>query len=288
MQPMTTGLLEQLVLAKQYFDPAGLIVAVADGMPVGFVHAGFGPTDDEKAVSTDFGTTHLLMLDGAHRQPAVADNLLHEAERYLGGRGAKVLYAGGIRPLSGFYLGLYGGSELPGVLVSDTVLGESCRRNHYREVDRVVIWQRELSSFRPPVTRAQRQLRRELTLREEVSPPAGSWWTALTTGAFDRVRFTLTGSGAEPAAEVWTWDIEPLSIGWGVATVGLVDLHVTGARRRQGLATFLLSEVFAKLTSRGVQRVEAQTMQSNEAALALYKSLVFEKVDEGIVFRKEA
>jgi ribosomal protein S18 acetylase RimI-like enzyme len=67
-----------------------------------------------------------------------------------------------------------------------------------------------------------------------------------------------------------------------------VDLHVATARRRQGLATFLLSEAFAKLANRGVLRVEAQTMQTNEAALALYKSLGFEKVDEGVVFRKEA
>jgi ribosomal protein S18 acetylase RimI-like enzyme len=289
MQPITTGLFEQMVLAKQHFDPAGLIVALAEEQPVGFVHAGFGPSDDERSLSTELGTTQLLILNAEHRQPELADALLQVAERYLRGRGATVIYAGGIRPLNGFYLGLYGGSELPGVLVSDAAFSQACRRGNYREIDRVVIWQRELTSFRAPVTRTQRQLRREFSIREEVSPPAENWWSAMTIGAFDRLRFSLAGSaGGDALAEVWFWDIEPLSTGWGIATAGLVDLHVATARRRQGLATFLLSEAFAKLANRGVLRVEAQTMQTNEAALALYKNLGFEKVDEGVVFRKQA
>ena len=42
MQPVTANLLEQLVFSKPYFDPAGLIIALVDNVPVGFVHAGFG------------------------------------------------------------------------------------------------------------------------------------------------------------------------------------------------------------------------------------------------------
>ena len=47
-----------------------------------------------------------------------------------------MIYAGGIRPLNGFYLGLYGGSELPGILASDPVLNDRPLRNGYREIDR--------------------------------------------------------------------------------------------------------------------------------------------------------
>jgi GNAT superfamily N-acetyltransferase len=289
MQPMSAGLLEEFVTSKQFFDPAGLIVVVHDGAPVGFVHAGFGPSDDEKTLSTDLGATYLLMLRDDHRQEALADELLARAEAYLRDRGSKVLYAGGIRPLNAFYLGLYGGSELPGVLVGDPVLSDVCQRSGYREIDRVVILQRDLSNFRPPITRTQRLLRRETAVREEPNPVARSWWVASTTGVFDQLRFSLElAAGGAPLAEVSFWDIEPLSTGWGVATSGMHDLQVTSARRRQGLATYLLSEVFTRLTSRGIVRVEAQTMQTNTTAIALYKNLGFEQVDEGVVFRKES
>ena len=58
------------------------------------------------------------------------------------------------------------------------------------------------------------------------------------------------------------------------------------ATRRQGLATHLLGESFQRLRTQGIVRVGAQTMQANEPALALYAKLGFNKVDEGVVFRK--
>ena len=90
-------------------------MALRDGTPVGFVHAGFGPNDEGTALSTDIGTTYLLMLARmAPNDPRWPTNCSPAREAYLRERGAKVIYAGGIRPLNGFYLGLYGGSELAG------------------------------------------------------------------------------------------------------------------------------------------------------------------------------
>lgn len=287
MQPVSAALLEQLVFSKPYFDPEGLIVSLADNVPVGFVHAGFGANDEGTALSTEFGTTYQLMLRADQRHDALADELLARAEGYLRDRGAQVLYAGGIRPLNAFYLGLYGGSELPGVLVSDPVLGPTCVRNGYREIDRVVVLQLELAGYRPPISREQRALRREVSCQEVYSPPVTSWWEACTTGAFERIRFSIQQPGRfEPLSDVWFWDVEPLSACWGVPTAGMFDLHVPHERRRSGLATFLLSESFERLRNRGVVLVEAQTMQQNLPAIALYKKLGFAKVDEGVVYRK--
>ena len=107
-------------------------------------------------------------------------------------------------------------------------------------------------------------------------------------GEFERLRFSLSSSSsAQPLADVGFWDIEPLSTRWGVSTAGMFDLSVAGERRRQGLATFLLGETFERLRSRGVVHVEAQTMQHNQPAIALYEKLGFTKVDEGVVYRKE-
>ena len=107
---------EQLVFSKPYFDCAGLILAFDDGRPVGFAHAGFGPNENDSGISTDLGTTCLMMLEPGCSEAEVSAGLLERSEDYLRGRGAKVLYGGGMSPLNPFYLGLYGGSELPGVL----------------------------------------------------------------------------------------------------------------------------------------------------------------------------
>jgi GNAT superfamily N-acetyltransferase len=288
MQPVTSAVLEQLIFAKPYFDPAGLIVALHANEVVGFAHAGFGANEELSALDTDSGTTYQLMLRADHRHNDLADQLLAQSEIYLRERGAQVIYAGGIRPMNAFYLGLYGGSELPGVLLTDPVFGGACLRDGYREIDRVNVLQLALASFRPPITRDQRQLRRDTVCQEIYSPPARSWWESVTVGDFERLRFTLSPTaGGQPLAGVDFWDIEPLSTCWGAATAGMLDLQVTGARRRKGLATFLLGEAFTRLHNRGIVHVEAQTMQQNQPALSLYAKLGFNKVDEGVVYRKE-
>ncbi len=289
IQPVSPTLLDQFVFSKPYFDPAGLILATEGGQAMGFVHAGFGPNETQTEIETEIGTTYQLMLRSGARHETLADELLSRAEAYLRGRGTKVIYAGGIRPLNGFYLGLYGGSELPGVLASDPVFNTVTVRNGYREIDKVTVLQLELAAYRQPFTRPQRQLRREMTFSEVYDPPATSWWDAVTTAGFERLQFILQKAGSnEPLASVWFWNIEPLSSSWGVPTAGMFDLEVCSDRRRQGLATFLLGEALERLKNRGVVRVEAQTMRENTAALALYNKLGFTRVAEGTVYRKES
>ena len=111
MQPATPSLFEQLIYSRPYFDPAGLIIALFNDLPVGFAHAGFGANEDETAVSYDIGTTYQLVIRSDHHDGPLARELLAQSENYLRERGAKVIYAGGIRPLNAFYLGLYGGNE---------------------------------------------------------------------------------------------------------------------------------------------------------------------------------
>src|SRR5262249_22259395 len=119
VQPMTTTLLERMVLSKPYFDPAGVTLAMADNRAVGFAHAAFGPSDDESAVSYDLGASILTIVSPRPDEATIAAELIARSEAYLRRLGAKVIYGGGIRPLNAFYVGLYGGSELPGILDSD-------------------------------------------------------------------------------------------------------------------------------------------------------------------------
>ena len=104
-------------------------------------------------------------------QSQIARGLLEQCESYLRGRGARVLHGGGVQPRSPFYLGLYGGSELPGVLESDGVALELYRSHGYRQVDRTQLFRHRLGDFRPPVDRDQIQFRRRLIVEDgEVLP----------------------------------------------------------------------------------------------------------------------
>ena len=173
---VTTSLLEQLVFAKLYFDYEGLVLAFDDGRPVGFAHAGFGPNEAEDGVSTELGTTCLVLVRPDCDEPRVAEGLIEQCERYLRARGTKVLYGGAIRPLNPFYLGLYGGSELPGELESDTVAEEAFRSRGYKPIDQVLVFRRELAGFHPPIDRRQMQVRRQMIVEEIIDPPTPSWW----------------------------------------------------------------------------------------------------------------
>ena len=108
--------LEYCVFSKPYFDPAGLILAEEDGNCLGFGHGGFGPDAAGVGLSTQAGVVCLIGVQPAQRRRGIGRQLLERCEAYLRGRGARTLFAGQHPPLSPFYHGLYGGSELPGFL----------------------------------------------------------------------------------------------------------------------------------------------------------------------------
>jgi ribosomal protein S18 acetylase RimI-like enzyme len=287
-QPVSVELFEQAVLAKPYFENAGLILAIDDDAAVGFVHAGFGPTDDCAGLDHRFGVTSLLLVRPSHRETEVGRELLTRSENYLRARGAEVLYGGGIRPLAPFYLGLYGGSELPGVLASDEFGNSLYRGAGYREIDRAIIHQRELGGFRPPVDRLQMQIRRTSVIEETLDAAPRSWWEACALESFQVICFDLIEcNGTRPVASARFWLMETFAAGWGVQAAGLYNLEVVAERRRHGLALFLVADAFRRLGAQGIAMIEVQTMAANMAARALYRKLGFCEVDQGIAYRKE-
>src|SRR5262249_40513947 len=64
-------LLEHCLFAKQYFDPAGLLIAEDEGKPVGFAHAGFGPNAAETALSHEVGIICAIAVRPSHRRQKV-------------------------------------------------------------------------------------------------------------------------------------------------------------------------------------------------------------------------
>lgn len=289
IESVSPDLFEQLVFAKPYFDYKGLILAREDARPVGFAHAAFGPNQAEDRISTELGVTCLVLVRPDCPQARVAAGLLERCEEYLHGRGAKVLYGGGVRPLNPFYLGLYGGSELPGVLQSDLVARELYASHGYQEIDRILILHRELNDFEAVIDRRQMQIRRRMIVEVTEDPPARSWWEACTIGDFDLTRLELVPHGGGPAVARATFrSIEPTGTSGVGRAAGLIDLYVDESLRRRGLAIFLLSEAFRQFIRQGIMLVEVQVIQHNAAAVGMYHKLGFQQVGQGSVFRKIA
>ncbi len=285
---VSPDLFEQFVFAKLYFEYSGLIVARDDDRPVGFAHAAFGPNEEGDRLSTELGVTSLVLVRPDCDQAEVAAGLLERCERYLRGHGAKVLYGGGIKPLNPFYLGLYGGSELPGVLDSDPVAQDLYRSHGYREIDRTLVMHRRLDSFQAVIDRRQMQIRRQMIVEVTTDWPTGSWWEACTLGDFELTRFELIPrSGGTAVAWATFRNMEPTEGSATGRTAGLIELGVDQSLRRRGLSVFLLSEAFRQFVGQGLPLVEAQVMQHNAAALGMYQKLGFQQVGHGSVFRKE-
>jgi GNAT superfamily N-acetyltransferase len=287
-QPVSCDLFEQLVFSKLYFDYDGLIFAYEDHTPVGFAHAGFGPNEQQNVISYDLGVTSIMVVRPDCAEAETAAGLLEQCEQYLRGRGAKVFYGGGIQPLNPFYLGLYGGSELPGLLDTDIVARQAFESHGYQVIERTKINQVELTNFEAVIDRQQMQIRRQMLVEETIDYPTRTWWEACTLGSFDLTRFEMVPRvGGPPVSWAMFRSMEPTGNQPSGRRSGLIEFFVDPAYRRRGYATFLLSEVFRQFLRQGITTVEAQAMESNISAINLYKKLGFKQIGEGSVYRKQ-
>ena len=290
MQPMTSGVLERFVLSKPYFRRENLILAEDEQGISGFVHCGQGPNEAESDLNPELGIISMLMVSPIYADAELPAALLSAAEEQLISQGAKTIYLGGFHPVSPYYLGLYGGSRVPGFMESDPVIHPLAEENDYELYHRHIVFRRELSGFRIPVDRNQRLIRRQYQVEEEYNPVSHSWWEACTIGMTEPTCFSLYHRETNRnCGAVSFWDMEPLASTWGVHAMGMIDLHIDETDRRSGLATFLLGEAFRRLQSRGVTLVEVVTRESPEtaAAFALLHKLQFARIDQGKVYLRK-
>jgi GNAT superfamily N-acetyltransferase len=291
MQPISPAILDQLVLAKPYFDRQGLIMAIEDGQPVGFVHAGFGPNANRSGLDFEVGATYLLMVDPDSQRSEIASELLARSEEYLRRSGARQLYGGAVDRLGPFYLGLYGGSISPGVLLSDQAQMEAFRAAGYVEDHRALILHRDLAGFRPPVDHQTLQWRRQFSLVACTDLQPADWWDACVFSQIDRLCLTLSPRTRGPdLGEACFWDMEPMASTWGVHAMGLlrqrIHSHPQDGPDHLTLTIHLLAEAIRNLQSCGVKLVEVQVDCADELLSAACQKLGFREVNQGIRFRK--
>jgi GNAT superfamily N-acetyltransferase len=291
---MTSALLEGYVFSKPYFDRAGLLVACDGERAVGFAHAAFGPDITRTGLDTAIGTTLVVVVIPRADRAAISAGLVARCEDYLRRRGARTIMGGGSANVAGFYLGLYGGSDVPGILDSSPSMQEAFRAAGYEEAERIVVLRRPLAGFRPPVNRVHMAIRRTTTVRVIDEPSRRDWWEAATTTGIALRRYELRtnpqgglrGDTEGRLGNATFWDMQPLASGWGVTASGLLHVDVEGPRRRQGLANYLVAEALHDLAEEGVAVAETQVSAANEPAVSLFAKLGFQAVDRGTVFRR--
>ncbi|MDP6554149.1 MAG: GNAT family N-acetyltransferase [Pirellulaceae bacterium] len=287
MQLMTPAVLDQIVLAKPYFDRDGLIVAEHDGKTIGFAHAGFKAGADGSGLNFEQGATCLVMVTPGEHQIGVGQELLANCEEYLVQRGAKTLFGGGSDSMAAFYFGLYGGCRVSGVLQTDAMQTSIFRQAGYLERQRFRVLHRDLAGFRPVLNREIMQLRRQCHLQRAGDVLATNWWEASSLGQIDQVRFELAARhGDQRLGQVGFWDIEPLASSWGVHAMGMLQFEVSDNEQRATLATFLLGEAIRELQSFGVTLVEVHADDGDEELVSVCTNLGFQQVDIGIQFER--
>jgi ribosomal protein S18 acetylase RimI-like enzyme len=277
---------EFFLFSKIYFDPHSIIIAQADRQIVGFAWAGFGPNASESAVDLGTGVVCLLGVAPSYRRQGIGAELLHRAETYLRSHGSKNLFAGPLHPLNPYTFGLYGGSNSPGFLDSDPLARPFFTHHGYVVESSCLVFQR---SLKPTLNIADgrfaaHRLRYEIYVRPF---PRTTWWQECILGPVElyeyRLQDKLTG---RTAARALLWEMETYLPSWNEHAIGITDLVVTDDRRRQGLAKFLMVQVLRSLQDQFFSLAETQVRADNAAAINLLRSLGFEQVDAGHIYRK--
>lgn len=280
--------LERHVFAKPYFDPEGLIVAVDDDQLVGFGHAGFGPNKKETAVTLQTGVTCVILVRTSHQRRGIGSELLGRCEEYLLNKGARAIFAGPLWPLTPFYFGLYGGSDLPGFLATDEGAAPFLEYHGYRPSSTNLVFQRSLETSVSIPDGRFAALRKKYTVR--VVPPTGigTFWHEAVFGPVEPLEFRLEEIvSARPVARALVWEMEGFSYRWGVPTAGVLSIQTREDCRRLGLGKLLMSNVLNYLQEQYFGLVEVHAMESNQAGVGLIKSLGFQKVDFGRTYKQD-
>jgi ribosomal protein S18 acetylase RimI-like enzyme len=281
-QLVSNNLLERYVLAKPIFDPAGILIAEVNGECVGWAHAALSlhPFNPQPV-----GVVCLLGVRPAHRKQGIGSELLQRSEQHLRERGAMVLQAGGHWPNNPYYMGLYGGSESPGFLCSDTLAEPFFVKKGYRIEQRIRVLQRVLDL--PMKTFDPRFLPLRHRYELQFSPPRrlASQWQETVFGYVDPLRFVLLDrqTGAE-VARTLVWEMETFSTHWQRPSIGIFDFGVNEEYRGKSVGRYFLALIMKYIQDQFFTLVEIQLDETNAFGLSFLDSLEFEHVDTGQVY----
>jgi ribosomal protein S18 acetylase RimI-like enzyme len=279
--------LETYVFGKPYFDPAGLIVAWEGATPVGYAHAGFGSDANGAALSTATGVICVIGVRPAYRRRGIGSELLARSEKYLQARGAQILVAGPRAPLDPFYFAIYGGSKLPGFLISDAEAEPFLGRHSYIPREQTLVLHRILSAKVDQADGRFSALRRNFDVR--IVPRGGkmTWWQECVMGPVEPVDFRLEEKGTgRIVSRICLWEMDLFGGRWNQPSIGIVEVEVLPELRRLGIAKYLLLQTMRYLQEQYFVLAEVQVPATSADAVAFFQNSGFVQVDTGRFYVK--
>ena len=278
--------IDRLLLAQHYFDPAGFLVACAHGDVIGFVHAGFRSDAAGRWIERDAGAICAVVVHPMRRREGIGRELMSRAEAYLQSAGATSIQAGAASPCDPFYHGLYGGAAVSGFLESNADAAPFLAKLGYQPAQKFVVLQRSLKTG-DPISFRLSLIRRKMETFIFALPEHPTFWWFSRSGRLENVQFRLVPkAGGEPVATVTVSGMDLYVESWGERSIGLSELVVKDVSRRQGHAQALLIEVIRRMRQEQVTLAEAHIEEANTAAIATFKSVGFQSVDCGVVYRR--
>ena len=292
---MTMGLLEELVLSIPYFCHQDFICAVENGLLVGFVHVATvpppgdfgGENENELAPSKDGVICQLLVYPDREDRHEITRQLLDSAEQRLVKTGHQRIYINSRFPDCPFYLGLYGGSCIPGVFAADKEYADILTAHGYKSVEDIIVMQRNLFESKPTVNRSILSMRRSYQLVTRVDAPVENWWLACSFGKCERTEFQiLPKMGGAAVGGIEYLDLHEYMRQWNARSFGMNYIEIDEASRRSGLASFLIEESLRSLHAQGVELVEGQVSARNKVIVDLLQKCSFKRIERATQFAK--
>lgn len=278
--------LDRLLIGQHYFDPAGFIVAWHESQLVGFMHAGFRCNATESWIDRSAGAICAIVVHPDHRRNGIGRELIARGEAYLQEAGASSIQIGAAPPCDPFYHGLYGGAAVSGFLESNSAAAPFLASLGYQPAERYVVLQRSLA-LGDPISFRISLIRRKMDTAIFALPEQPTWWWFSRTGRLENVQFRLMPKGTNDAVAAVTvtgMDLYVQTI--GERAIAITDLIVKDVSRRQGHGQALLLEVIRRMRQEQVTLAEAHIPETNVPAIATFKSVGFQQVDCGVVYRR--
>ena len=180
-----------------------------------------------------------------------------------------------------------GGSDLPGFLVSDELAGPFFKSRGYEPTASTLVLQRQLQKQLRLSDYRFVQLRQQYEIVVDETGARPTWWQNCTLGMIEPMELTLLDKKTgKPLAVALVTEMDGFSARWHQAAVGISNMVVQPASRRQGLGKFFLMQILRFLQEQCFELVELQVPGGNEAALLLFQQIGFEQADTGKVYKK--
>jgi ribosomal protein S18 acetylase RimI-like enzyme len=277
--------LERFVFAKPIFDPAGLILAEENGHCIGFAHAAMTPPVQSEEARV--GVVCAIGVRPECQRRGTGTELLRRCESYLRERGAKVIQAGPHWPFNPFYLGLYGGCDSPGFLVSDPQAEPFFLRHKYTLGLRTLVMQRLLDQPVKIIDPRFAPHRQRFQVRACSPRSLHDYWKECILGFLDPLELQLEDRQTSKVAAVsLVWEMDLFGQRWERPAIGIMGFEVEPTLRRLGIGKFLLSQLLRQVQEQYFEIAEAHLREDNQPAIQFLKSLSFEHVDTGQVFTR--